>query len=179
MADETVIESQRVFDGRLIKVRVDTVRVADGSEHRREVVEHPGAVALVPVLPNGDFVLVRQYRHPVGQSTLELPAGTREPGEPPLQTAIRELREETGYSADDVRELLRFYVSPGWADEEVIIFVATGLKSGEVEPEADEDLQVVTVQAETVTNRIRSGEIIDSKSIIGLLGWLGTGLKPD
>ncbi len=179
MADETVIESERVFDGRLINVRVDTVRMADGSEHRREVVEHPGAVALVPVLPNGDLVLVRQYRHPVRRSTLELPAGTREPNEPELQTAIRELREETGYRANEVRELVRFYVSPGWADEEVIIFVATGLNSGEDEPEADEDLQVVTVQAETVTARISAGEIVDSKTIIGLLAWLGTGLKPD
>ncbi len=179
MAGETVIASDRVFDGRLINVRVDTVRMADGSEHRREVVEHPGAVALIPVLPNGDLVLVRQYRHPIGRSTLELPAGTREPDEPELQTAIRELREETGYRADEVRELVRFYVSPGWADEEVTIYVATGLNSGKDEPEADEDLQVVTVQSETVTARIRSGEIVDSKTMIGLLAWLGTGLKPD
>ncbi len=176
MAGETVVASQRAFDGRLINVRVDTVRMEDGSEHRREVVEHPGAVALVPVLPNGDLVLVQQYRHPIGRETLELPAGTREPNEPALQTAIRELREETGYRADEVRELVRFYVSPGWADEEVIIFVATGLNSGAAETEADEDLQVVTVQVESVTDKIKSGEIVDSKTIIGLLAWLGTGL---
>lgn len=178
MSDETVIESQRVFDGRLIKVRVDKVRLPDGSEHRREVVEHPGAVAIVPVLPNGDLVLVRQYRHAVGRSTLELPAGTREPGESPIETANRELREETGYRAKDTRELVRFFVSPGWADEELIVFLATNMTSGRDQPEQDEDLLVVTVHPDDITEKIRSGDIADSKTIVGLLAWLGFQLEP-
>ncbi len=178
MAEETVVERHRPFDGRLIKVRVDTVRMGDGSEHVREVVEHPGAVAIVPVLPNGDLVLVRQYRHAVGRQMLELPAGTRELGEPPRQTAFRELREETGYRATDMRELVRFFVSPGWADEELIVYLATEISPGQDAPEADEDLSVVTVHPSEVTARIQSGEIADSKTIVGLLAWLGTTLNP-
>ncbi len=179
MAGETVISSETVFDGRLIKVRVDNVRIADGSEHEREVVEHPGAVAIVPVLPSGEIVLVRQYRHAVGRDTLELPAGTREIGEAPLQTAIRELREETGYHASSMRQLVRFFVSPGWADEELTIFVANDLTPGPDLPEQDEDLSAVTVHPDTVTTQIKSGDIVDAKTIVGLLAWLGIKLKPD
>ena len=179
MADETVVHSERVFDGKLIWVRVDDVRMADGSVHRREVVEHPGAVAIVPVLPNGDVVLVRQYRHPVGRHMLELPAGTREPNEATLQTAIRELHEETGYRASGMRELVRFFVSPGWADEELTVYVATGLTSGQDQPEADEDLSVVTIRPDEVVERIANGQIADSKTLVGLLGWLGIKLVQD
>jgi len=179
VAEETVIESERVFDGKLIKVRVDQVRMPDGSEHRREVVEHPGAVAILPVLSNGDIVLVRQYRHPVGRYTLELPAGTREPDEAPLQTAIRELREETGYHASGMREIVRFFVSPGWADEELIVYLATGLTPGQDHPEAEEDLSVVNVRPDDVAEQIGQGAIVDSKTIVGLLAWLGIKLPPD
>ncbi len=179
MAGETVIKSERVFEGKLISVRVDEVRMADGSVHRREVVEHPGAVAIVPILPDGGIVLVRQYRHAARRDTLELPAGTREPDETPLLTAIRELREETGYSASGMREIVHFFVSPGWADEELTVYVATGITAGQDHPEADEDLWVVTVRPDEVVERIRSGEIVDSKTIIGLLAWLGIKLSPD
>src|SRR6185437_14171137 len=122
MEDEIVVASRKVFKGRLIQVRVDTVRMPDGSEHEREIVEHPGAVAIVPVLPNGDLLLVRQYRHAVRQRTLELPAGTRESDEDPWITALRELREETGYTAGQLTELVHFYVSPGWTNEELIVY---------------------------------------------------------
>ncbi len=179
MAGETTIASTRVFEGRLIHVRVDTVRMPDGSEHRREVVEHPGAVAIVPVLPGGEFVLVRQYRHAIGRHTLELPAGTRETGEEPRETAIRELREETGYRAGDMQELIRFFVSPGWADEELIIYLATSITPGRDQPEQDEDLLVVTVHPGEVTTRIAAGDIVDSKTIVGLLAYLGVRLTPD
>ena len=179
MADETVIKSDRAFDGKLINVRVDEVRMVDGSVHRREVVEHPGAVAIVPVLPNGDIVLVRQYRHAAGREMLELPAGTREPEETPLFTAIRELREETGYSAIGMREIVRFFVSPGWADEELTVYLATGITAGQDQPEPDEDLSVVTVRPDEVVEHIKRGDIADSKTIVGLLAWLGFKLPPD
>lgn len=176
---EIVTDSRQVFDGKLIKVRVDEVRMPDGSVHRREVVEHPGAVAIVPVLPSGEIVLVRQYRHAIGQQTLELPAGTREPGEEPLQTAIRELREETGYRSDSVRELVRFFVSPGWANEELIVYVANDITPGQDHPEPDEDLWVVNVRPEDVATWIKRGEIVDAKTMVGLLAWLGIKLLPD
>jgi ADP-ribose pyrophosphatase len=179
MANEEVVESRDVFDGRLIRVRVDRVRFEDGSEHVREVVEHPGAVAIVPVLPNGDLVLVSQYRHAVGRALLELPAGTRERGEDPLRTAMRELREETGYRAGSMTELVRFYASPGWANEELIVFLARDIAAGAADTEADEDLEVKIVNPAEATQLIERGEISDAKSIIGLLAWLGIRLAND
>lgn len=177
MASETLVDSQMIFDGRLIQVRVDNVRLPDGSVHRREVVHHPGAVAIVPVLPDGDLVLVRQYRHAVERETLELPAGTRELGEEPLHTAIRELREETGYHAESMTELVRFFVSPGWADEELVVYLASDIVAGQDQPESDEDLSVVTIHPNRVTELIHSREIVDSKTIVGLLAWLGIKLQ--
>lgn len=173
MVGEEVIETRTVFAGRLIKVRVDIVRMPDGSEHVREVVEHPGAVAIVPVLPNGDLVLVRQYRHAVGLRTLEIPAGTREVGEDPLQTAIRELREETGYRAGSMTELVRFYVSPGWTNEELIVYVARDIVAGTSQTEEDEDLVMEIISLSDVVEKIASGDVSDSKTVVGLLAWLG------
>lgn len=140
MQPEETVSSQRMFDGRLIGVRVDTVRLPDGSERRREVAEHPGAVAILPVLPGGELVLIRQYRHAVGRPLLEVPAGTREPDESTEACARRELAEETGYRGGRVRELVRFYVSPGWANEELVTYVATDLEPGSARPEDDERL---------------------------------------
>ncbi|HVX30778.1 MAG TPA: NUDIX hydrolase, partial [Nitrolancea sp.] len=167
------------FSGRLIRVRVDTVRMPDGSLHEREIVEHPGAVAIVPVLPNGELVMVRQYRHAVRKRTLELPAGTREAGEAPYDTAMRELREETGHSAGSLNELVRFSVSPGWTNEELIVYLARDLTEGPAATEADEDLSLETIAPDTVADLIKRGEISDSKSIIGLLAWLGIRLPYD
>ena len=125
---ETRISGEQVFKGRLLRVRVDNVRLPDGCESTREVVEHPGAVAILPVLDDGRLVLVRQFRYAVGRDLLEVPAGTREPNEGPRECAIRELREETGYSVDEVEELCRFFVSPGWCTEELIVYRAGNLR---------------------------------------------------
>jgi ADP-ribose pyrophosphatase len=179
MEDEIVVASRKVFKGRLIQVRVDTVRMPDGSEHEREIVEHPGAVAIVPVLPNGDLLLVRQYRHAVRQRTLELPAGTRESDEDPWITALRELREETGYTAGQLTELVHFYVSPGWTNEELIVYLARDIVSGTSETEPDEDLTLETIAPDDAADLIQRGEISDSKSIVGLLAWLGIRLSHD
>src|SRR5690606_35411190 len=111
---EERISSRLAFDGRLVRVRVDQVRTPSGREATREVVEHPGAVAILPVLDDGRMVLVRQFRYAIGRELLEVPAGTREPGEDPRDTAIRELHEEVGYEAESVELLLRFFISPGW-----------------------------------------------------------------
>lgn len=179
MADEVVIESRNIFAGRLIQVRVDQVRMPDGSVHGREIVEHPGAVAIVPVLPGGDAVMVRQYRHAIRQHTLELPAGTRESGEEPRETALRELREETGYTARQLTELVRFYVSPGWTNEELILYLAQDIIAGTSATEPDEDLTLETIAPADVAALIQRGAISDSKSIVGLLAWLGIRLSPD
>ncbi len=173
MAEEQRLQSTTVFDGKLLKVRVDTVRLPDGSERKREVVEHPGAVGILPVLPDGRFILVRQYRYAVGREMLEIPAGTREPDEGPEECAQRELREETGYVASELKEMTRFFVSPGWATEELIIYIATDVVPGPPAPADDEFLEIVQVRPEDVVHLIRDGDIADSKSIVALLGFLG------
>ncbi|HET9014713.1 MAG TPA: NUDIX hydrolase [Thermomicrobiaceae bacterium] len=178
MQAEVPVGSERVFDGRLIGVRVDTVRLPDGSLRQREVAEHPGAVAILPVLPEGEVVLVRQYRHAVGRTLLEVPAGTREPDERTDACARRELAEETGYRAGSLRELVRFYVSPGWANEELVVYVATDLTAGEARPEDDERLEVVPVRPEDVPPLIAAGEIGDAKTIVALTAYLGMRLEP-
>ncbi len=173
MEAEELIQSTTVFEGKLLKVRRDTVRLPDGSERQREVVEHPGAVGILPVLPDGQLILVRQYRHAVGRVMLEIPAGTREPDEGPEECAIRELREETGYITPELKELVRFFVSPGWATEELIIYLATDVVPGPPDPEDDEFLEIVQVRPEDVVHLIRDGDIADSKSIVALLAFLG------
>ncbi|HUZ02507.1 MAG TPA: NUDIX hydrolase [Thermomicrobiaceae bacterium] len=173
MEPEEMVDSRREFDGKLIRVRVDTVRLPDGSERRREVAEHPGAVAILPVLPGGELVLVRQYRYAVGRTLLEVPAGTREPDESTEACAHRELAEETGFRASNLRELVRFYVSPGWATEELVAYVASDLEPGEARPEDDERLEVVAVRPEEVSDLIARGEIGDAKTIVALLAHLG------
>lgn len=179
MTVEEVIRSERVFDGKLIDVRVDTVRLPNGNVRPREVVEHPGAVAVLPVLPDGRLVLVRQYRHAVGRALLEVPAGTRHRDERPVACAVRELEEETGFRATDLRELVRFFVSPGWANEELIVYVATQVQPGPARPEEDEDLEIVTITPDEVPDLIQRGEIADSKTIVCLLAFLGIQLTHD
>lgn len=180
MATEELVSSRRVFEGKLINVRVDTVRLANQAERPREVVEHPGAVAVLPVRPNGDLVLVRQYRYAIGRAILEVPAGTREPDEPTETTARRELAEETGYQTSSLEELVRFFVSPGWANEELVVYLARDVQGGVARPEDDEDIEVVTVHPSDIPSLIASGEIADSKTIISVLAWLGLRLTlPD
>jgi ADP-ribose pyrophosphatase len=178
MTDHRVVWSSYAYEGRLIKVRVDAIEI-DGSEPRqREIVEHPGAVGVLPVLPDGRLVLVRQHRPAVGKRLLEVPAGTREAGESAEACARRELAEETGYRARQIAELVRFFVSPGWCNEELICFVATDLEAGQPDVEEDEQIEVVPVAPGDVPALIRSGEIGDSKTIISLLAYLGVAFVP-
>jgi ADP-ribose pyrophosphatase len=170
---EQRIASEEVFRGRLLGVRVDRVRLPSGRASTREVVEHPGAVAVLPVLDDGRLVLVRQFRYAVGRALLEVPAGTREPGEADEATARRELREETGYEAAALEPLARYYISPGWCTEELVAFRATGLRQAGARPELDEALEVVVVEPADVTRLIAGGEIGDAKTITTLLAHLG------
>jgi ADP-ribose pyrophosphatase len=157
---------------------VDNVRLGNGSVREREVVEHPGAVAVLPLLPGGRVVLVRQYRHAVGRTLLEVPAGTREPGEEPEETARRELEEETGYRAGSLEFLVRFFASPGWAAEELEVYVARDPEPGASRQEADEDLSLVEVSLDGFESLIASGEIADAKTILTLLALTGRRLTP-
>lgn len=169
---EKRISSETVFDGRLVRVRVDRVELPSGRLGTREVVEHPGAVAILPVLEDGRLVLVRQYRYAVDRVLLEVPAGTREPGEDPRETAIRELREEVGLVAASVEPLVRFLISPGWCNEELIAYRATGLRDVGAAPEMDEDLEIVRVTPEEVPGLLAAGEIGDAKTITAIFAHL-------
>jgi ADP-ribose pyrophosphatase len=169
---EERISSKQVFDGKLIKTRVDTVRLPSGREATREVVEHPGAVAILPVTAEGKLILVRQLRYAVGRSLLEVPAGTREPGEPDEENARRELHEEVGLEAGTIELLARFFVSPGWCNEELIAYRATELREIGAQPEQDEDLEIVEVDPAEIPSLIASGEIADAKTITAVLAHL-------
>ena len=166
---ERQINSSEAFRGRLITVRVDEVELENGHRTRREVVEHPGAVAIVPVLGSGEIVLVRQFRYAVGRTLLELPAGTREPDEAAGHTATRELREETGYAARHWELLTRFFVSPGWCTEELIIYRARELTALDADLDEDEQVEVVAVRPNEIMGLMRDGEIADAKTVTGLL----------
>ena len=170
-----VVESHRAYDGELSRVRVDRVRMPDGQVVSREVVEHPDAVAVVAVDAEGNVVLVRQYRHPLGGHLLEIPAGKCDvDGEDPVSTAHRELIEEVGLAARDLTELIRFRNSGGWADEETTVYLATGLS--EAHPpegftaEAEEaSIEIQKVPLSEAVGRAQRGELADAKTVIGVL----------
>jgi ADP-ribose pyrophosphatase len=166
---ETQITSNAAFNGKLIKVRVDTVRTESGREATREVVEHPGAVAILPVTDDGRLILVRQFRYAIGRAILEVPAGTREAGEADEVTAVRELREEVGVEADKVELLARYFISPGWCNEQITIYRATGLRDVGVQPDQDEVIELVTISPDDLPTLIASGEIADAKTITAIL----------
>ena len=141
----------------------------DGRTHEREVVIHPGAVTILPVLPDGRICLIRNYRVAVGETLIELPAGTLDPGEDPAEAARRELIEETGYRAEKIEPLCEFFMSPGILNERMVVFVATGLQPGETALEAGEQIEPLLVTLPEALELVHSGEIRDAKSIAALL----------
>ncbi len=172
---EPTISSQRIYDGRVVKLRVDTVQLPGGRTARREIVEHPGAVALVALDPDGKVLLVRQYRKPVERALLEIPAGTLNPGEDPAACAARELAEETGYRPGKLVPLVGFYSAPGFCEEYLHVYLATDLSPAVAEADADESIELVRLPLAECLRLARAGEIRDAKSLIGLLaaqaGW--------
>ena len=167
--NETMVTSEPVYLGRVVRLYVDTVRLPDGREAQREIVRHPGAVAMVPVLPSGEVVLVRQYRHAAGRVLLEIPAGTLEPDEEPEEAASRELQEEIGYEPGSLIRLAGEYTAPGYTTELIHIYLATGLKPSSLAQDSDEFLEVVRLPLDEAVRRVEDGTIEDGKTIIGLL----------
>ena len=160
-----------VHVGRKIRVAVDTTTTPDGRTVRRDVVLHPGAVVILPVLDAEHVVLLRNHRFVIGETLWEVPAGTVEPGEPLQACAERELAEETGYSAAKWRSLGYLYASPGVLDEKLHLFVAEELSPGAAHPEPGEELHPVTVRLDEAIRMCLSGEIKDAKTITSLLLW--------
>ncbi len=166
---ERVIYSERVYEGRVVNLRVDTVRLPNGKTSRREIVEHRGAVAIVPLLDDKTVLMIRQFRLAVNEVLIEVPAGTLEPAEPPEVCAARELEEETGYRASTLRQLFSQYLAPGYSQEILHVFLAEGLEKTAQRTEEDENVEVVPVPLSRAVDMVLSGEIRDAKTIAALL----------
>ncbi|MGH9908847.1 MAG: NUDIX hydrolase [Pyrinomonadaceae bacterium] len=163
-----VLESNEVFRGRIFSVTVDTVREANKT-YPREVVHHPGSAVIIPVFEDGTVALVRQYRHPAVRYLLEAPAGTLMRGERPDEGAARELEEELGFVAGKLEQLSEFFVSPGFLEEKMWLYLATEMTKTKQQLEDDEIVEVVRIPLSQALEMITDGEIEDAKTIIGLM----------
>ena len=168
---EHTLDSEQLLEGGFLRVYRDRVRLPDGSEARREYIAHPGAVAVLPLTEAGELVLVRQYRYPVRQTFLEIPAGKIDAGEAWLATAQRELLEETGYTARRWHALPVAHPCIGYSDEKIAYFVADGLIAGDSQPDEGEFVEVEHLPLTEVIARAQRGELSDSKTLTGLF-WL-------
>ena len=173
-----VLESKTVFRGRAVELKVDQVIEPGGVRTEREVVCHAGSVVIVPHLPDGRLILVRQYRHAVQESLWELVAGGIEPGETTRQSARRELLEETGFRARVIKPLLEFYPSPGILSEKMHLVEAWGLTPSKGEPDADERIETGRFTIKEVINMVKSNKIRDGKTMVGILLLFGGGNSP-
>jgi ADP-ribose pyrophosphatase len=165
---ERLVSTKRVFEGRLVQVHVDTVSLPDGRQATREVVDHKPAVVIVPFDSDGNVVLVRQYRHAVGRTLLEAPAGGIEPEEDPDACAQRELQEETGFYADELRKLGAFWTAPGVFTEYMHAYVARRLRRSKLDADPDEIIAIERVPVSRLEGLVRDGDIQDAKTIAAL-----------
>ena len=163
-----IVESVEIYRGRIFDVTVDTVREGD-TTYKREVVHHPGSAVIIPIFTDGTVALVRQYRHPAVRYLLEACAGTLNKGERPEEGAARELEEELGFTAAKLEKLSEFYVSPGFCEEKMWVYLATDLVETKQQLDDDEVLDVVRVPFSQALEMITDGEIEDAKTIIGLM----------
>lgn len=169
-ADEVkVVSSETIFKGRVFDLKRDHIIEPGGIEVVREVIAHPGSVVVLPVFPDGQILMIRQYRHATGQYMWELVAGHKEPGESPAAGAQRELLEETGYSARTYTKLLEIFPSPGLLGERMDIFLAQGLTKGKAQPEDDEKISQRIFTLAEIEKWIQNRKIRDSKSVSGIL----------
>ncbi len=169
--DERFVSGEEVFSGAFLKVRRDIVRLPDGSEGIREYIRHPGAVLALPLFEDGAVLLERQFRYPFGRTFLELPAGKREEGEPPLETAKRELLEETGYVAREWSRIGIVHTTVAFTDEGIDLYVARGLEFRGQQLDQGEFLETLKVPFDEAVEMVRDGRITDSKTSVALL-WV-------
>lgn len=169
--EEKTVATKQIFNGKIISVQVDEVRLPDGNMANRELVKHPGAVAVVPITTEGKIVLVEQYRKPLERTIVEIPAGKIEPDEDPAHTALRELEEETGYTTENLTYVTSFYTSPGFADEIIHLYYSdklTPLKE-KIPGDEDEFIEIVELTLEEAEQYIREKKIYDAKTAYALL----------
>lgn len=163
---ETTLSSKEIYKGRIIDLYLEEVKLPNGNTSTREIVRHPGAVAVIAITPENKLLMVEQFRKPLGRTIVEIPAGKLEKGEEPITTAKRELEEETGYTCVDLKPLISFYTSPGFADELVHLFIAENLEKLTEAAELDEDefVEVLEVTLEEAQEMIQNNRIFDAKT---------------
>lgn len=167
---EKKISGEPVFDGVLLHVRKDTVELPNGHTATREWIKHPGASAVIPLLPDNQIILVRQFRYPVGKITLEVPAGKLDKvGEDPIECAKRELSEETGYTAAKLWKLTTIATTVGFSDEYIHLYAASDLTPGKIHPDSDEFINAVKMPLTAALQMVESGKIFDAKSAVSIL----------
>ena len=169
---EETLSSQLIYDGRVVKLRVDSVRLGNGRQATREIVEHSDCIAVVVIDKNNNVLLVKQFRKPVEKELLEIPAGGIDPGEDPVTAVEREMREETGYFPKRVERLGGFYSTPGYCSEYLYLYLATDLIPSRLFAEDTEGIEVIHVPVTEIRELVKQGKIQDAKSIAGLLAFL-------
>ncbi|MBI4180974.1 MAG: NUDIX hydrolase [Chloroflexi bacterium] len=172
MNKERTLSSQLIYEGRVVRLRIDTVQLPSGRETTREIVEHSDCVAMVPVDGNGNLLLVKQFRQAVAKELLEIPAGGIDTGEDPITAVRREMQEETGYLPQKMERLGGFYSSPGFSTEYMHLYLATDLVPSQLYAEDTESIKLIPVSPAEIPRLIASGTICDAKSIIGLRAFL-------
>ena len=162
---EKTVDSQTLFRGKIVTLRVDKAQLPDGAIAGREVVEHPGGVAILPLFDDGTVMVVRQFRYPFGQVITELPAGKLEKGEDPTPAALRELEEEAGVRCGELTSLGCLYLSPGFSNEVLHMYLARQLTLAECHPDADEFLEVERIPFQALAEQVMAGAITDAKTV--------------
>lgn len=169
--EEKTMKSEKIYEGRIINLRVDTVELPNKKYSKREIVEHPGAVGIISLTSDKEIILVKQFRKPVEKALLEIPAGIIESEEKPEQTAIRELKEETGYTTNKIKKFFEFYTTPGFSNEKIHIYLAEDIIKGHAQPDKDEYIKVVKIPIEKALEKVNKGEIEDVKTIVAILAY--------
>jgi ADP-ribose pyrophosphatase len=166
---EKTLKTEIIYKGKKVSFQRDEVELQSGRKTQREFITHHGSAAIIPMLTDRQIILIKQYRYAVKNTLYEIPAGTMEAGETPVQCAHRELTEETGYTAKSLEKLIQFYPSPGISNELMYLFLAKDLEKVDKKPSSDETLEVVEAGIDDAIEMIRNGKIIDAKTICGIL----------
>lgn len=168
---ETTIHTEKIFDGKIVQLQVDDVTLPNGKKAKRELIKHSGAVAIIPITKDNKIVFVEQYRKPLEKTLIEIPAGKLEKDEDPKEAAIRELQEETGYTANNLQLITSFYTSPGFADEIVYIYITDELEKLDHPPKGDEDefVEVLELSLDQAKQYVEEQRIHDAKTNYAVL----------
>lgn len=167
--EEKTISEKHIYKGKIIDLDLVTVELPNGRQATRDIIRHPGASVIVPINEKGEVYMVRQYRKPIGTVTLEVPAGKLDPGEEPYICAKRELKEETGLEARDIRHLVSIHSTPGFSNEVLHLFSATGLSEGDSCSDEDEFISAEKYPVSELVDMVLNGQVTDAKSVVGIL----------